>query len=68
MAIVIGVRMISFQLAIPSPNMAFANWARRAKFGHLSGMLNSILIVVLVPICGVLTQKTLRLSHGDLGS
>ncbi len=68
MAIVTGVRMIFFQLAYTFPKYGIRELGAGAPFAHLSGMLNSILIVVLVPICGVLTQKISAYRMVTLGS
>jgi MFS family permease len=57
MTIVVGVRMIFYQLAYTFPKYGIRELGSGAPFAHLSGMLNSLLVVVLVPICGVLTQK-----------
>ncbi len=57
MSLVVGVRMIFYQLAFTFPKYGIRELGDGAPFAHLSGMLNSVMIVVLVPICGVLTQK-----------
>jgi MFS family permease len=57
MTIVVGVRMIFYHLAFTFPKYGIRELGSGAPFAHLSGMLNSVLIVVFVPICGVLTQK-----------
>ena len=57
MSLVVGVRMIFFQLAFTFPKYGIRELGDGAPFAHLSGILNSVMIVVLVPICGALTQK-----------
>jgi len=68
MTIVVGVRMIYFNLAFTFPKYGIRELGSGAKIGHLSGMLNSLLIVVLVPICGVLTQKLCAYRMVTVGS
>jgi len=68
MTIVVGVRMIYFNLAFTFPKYGIRELGSGAKIGHLSGMLNSLLIVVLVPICGVLTQKLCAYRMVTIGS
>lgn len=57
MTLVVGARMIFYQLAFTFPKYGIRELGDGAPFAHLSGMLNSVMIVVLVPICGALTQK-----------
>ena len=57
MALVVGVRMIFYHLAYTFPKYGIRELGNGAPFAHLSGFLNSALVVVLVPICGVLTQN-----------
>jgi hypothetical protein len=57
MTLVVGVRMIFFQLTYTFPKYGIRELGPGAPFATISGMLNSVLILVLVPICGVLTQK-----------
>ena len=57
MTLVVGVRMIFYHLAYTFPKYGIRELGSGAPFAHLSGILNSMLIVVLVPVCGVLTQK-----------
>lgn len=57
MTLVVGVRMIFFQLTYTFPKYGIRELGPGAPFAHLSGMLNSLMILVLVPICGVLTQR-----------
>jgi MFS family permease len=57
MALVVGVRMIFYHLSFTFPKYGIRELGEGAPIAHASSMLNSLLIVVLVPICGVLTQK-----------
>ena len=57
MTLVVGVRMIFFQLTFTFPAYGILELGPGAPFAHITGMLNSVMILVLVPICGVLTQK-----------
>ncbi|MEO0017923.1 MAG: hypothetical protein RLZZ522_1206, partial [Verrucomicrobiota bacterium] len=68
MTLVVGVRMIFFQLTYLFPKYGIRELGPGAPFAHISGMLNSILILVLVPICGVLTQKVTAYRMVTVGS
>ncbi len=68
MTIVVGVRMIFYHLAFTFPKYGIREVGSGAPFAHLSGMLNSLLIVVLVPICGVLTQRIAAYRMVTVGS
>jgi MFS family permease len=68
MTIVVGVRMIYYNLAFTFPKYGIRELGDGAPIAHLSGMLNSLLIVVLVPICGVLTQKLCAYRMVTIGS
>jgi hypothetical protein len=57
MTLVVGVRMIYYQLYYTFPKYGIRELGEGAPVGRLSGVLNEVLILVLVPICGVLTQK-----------
>ena len=57
MTLVVGVRMIYYQLFYTFPKYGIRELGEGAPVGQLSGVLNEVLILVLVPICGVLTQK-----------
>ena len=68
MTLVVGVRMIFFHLTYTFPKFAIRELGDGAPFARLTGMLNSLLIVVLVPICGVLTQKVTAYRMVTVGS
>jgi MFS family permease len=68
MTLVVGVRMIFYHLAITFPKYGIRELGEGAPFAHLSGILNSVLIVVLVPLCGVLTQKISAYRMVTIGS
>ncbi len=57
MSLVVGVRMIYYQLYYTFPKFGIRELGNGAPVGHLSGIVNEVLIVVLVPVCGVLTQR-----------
>ena len=68
MTLVVGVRMIFYQLAYTFPKYGIRQLGDGAPIAQISSMLNSILIVVLVPICGVLTQKVTAYRMVTVGS
>ncbi|MCX6866621.1 MAG: MFS transporter [Verrucomicrobia bacterium] len=68
MTLVVGVRMIFFHLNYTFPKFAIRELGEGAPFARLTGMLNSLMIVVLVPICGVLTQKVTAYRMVTVGS
>jgi MFS family permease len=68
MTLAAGVRMIFFHLFFTFPKYGIRELGEGAPFAHLSGILNSILIVVLVPFCGVLTQKSSAYRMVTVGS
>ena len=55
--LIVGVKMLFFHLSYTFPKYGVRELGAGAPIAHASSMLNSLLIVVLVPICGVLTQK-----------
>ncbi len=68
MTLVVGVKMIFFHLNYTFPKYAIRELGDGAPFAKLTGMLNSLLILVLVPICGVLTQKVTAYRMVTIGS
>jgi len=68
MLLVAGVKMIFFHLNYTFPKFAIRELGDGAPFARLTGMLNSLMIVVLVPICGVLTQKVTAYRMVTVGS
>ena len=68
MSLVVGVKMIFFHLNFTFPKFAIRELGDGAPFAKLTGMLNSLLIVVLVPICGALTQKVTAYRMVTVGS
>lgn len=68
MTLVIGVRMIYYQLFYTFPKYGIRELGEGAPIGRLSGALNEILILVLVPVCGVLTQKVSAYRMVTVGS
>lgn len=57
MTLVVGVRMIYYHLFYTFPKYGIRELGEGAPVGRLSGVLNEVIILVLVPICGVLTQR-----------
>lgn len=57
MALVVGVRMIFYHLNYTLPDYAIRELGKGAPFAQICNMLNSLMILVLVPFCGALTQK-----------
>ena len=57
MTLVVGVRMIFYHLAYTFPKYGLRELGDGAPIAQISSMVNSILIVGLVPVCGILTQK-----------
>ena len=57
MSLAVGVRMIYYNILFLFPKYGIRELGEGAPIGQLSGVLNEVLIIVLVPICGVLTQK-----------
>jgi len=68
MSLVVGVRMVFFHLNVTFPKYAIRELGDGAPFARLTGMLNSVLILVLVPICGVLTQRVTAYRMVTVGS
>jgi MFS family permease len=57
MTLVVGVKMIFYHLFYTFPKFGLRELGDGAPIAQISSMVNSILIVVLVPVTGVLTQK-----------
>jgi len=57
MALVVGVRMIFYQMSYTLPDFAIRELGEGAPFAQVCPMLNSLLILVLVPICGALSGR-----------
>jgi MFS family permease len=57
MALVVGVKMIFFYVDYVIPDFAKREISLDAPFAQVSAMLNSLLILALAPLCGVLMQK-----------
>ena len=68
MALVIGVRMIFYHLNYTLPDYAIRELGKGAPFAQICNMLNSLLILVLVPICGALSQKITAYRMVNVGS
>ena len=57
LTLVVGVRLIFYHMHYTFPKYGLRELGEGAPIGRLFGMLNPILIVLLVPIAGALTQK-----------
>jgi MFS family permease len=57
MALVVGVRMIFYHLNYTLPDFAIRELGAGAPFAQVCNMLNSLMILVLVPICGALSGR-----------
>jgi hypothetical protein len=68
MTLVVGVRMVFYHLAYTFPKYGIRELGDGAPIAQVSSMLNSVMIVVLVPICGVLTQKITAYRMVSVGS
>lgn len=68
MTLVVGVKMIFFHLSYTFPKFAIRELGDGAPYARLTGMLNSLMIVVLVPICGALTQRVTAYRMVTIGS
>ena len=63
-----GARMVFYHLAYTFPKYGIRELGNGAPFAHLSGALNSGIIVVIVPICGIITQKISAYKMVTVGS
>ncbi len=68
MSLVVGVRMIYYNILVVFPNYGIRELGEGAQIGQLTGVLNEVLILALVPICGVLTQKITAYRMVTIGS
>jgi MFS family permease len=68
MTLVVGVRMIFFHLSYTLPDFAIRQLGQGVPFARLCNMLNSIMILVLVPICGALTHRVAAYRMVTVGS
>lgn len=57
MALVVGVRLIFYHMHYTFPKYGIRELGEGAPIGRLFSVLNPVLIVLLVPICGALTTK-----------
>ncbi len=68
LTLVVGVRLIFYHMFYTFPKYAIRELGPGAPIGQLFGVLNSTLIILLVPLCGVLTQKASAYRMVTLGS
>ena len=57
MALVVGVRMIFYHMNYTLPDFAIRELGKGAPFAQVCNMLNSLMILFLVPICGALSGR-----------
>ncbi len=57
LTLVVGVRLIFYHMHYTFPKYGLRELGEGAPIGRLFGMLNPVLIVILVPIVGALSQK-----------
>ena len=68
LSLVVGVRLIFYHFNYTFPKYGIRELGEGAPIGQLFGVLNPILIVLLVPLVGALTQKTSAYSTVIFGS
>lgn len=68
MTLVVGVRMIYYHLFYTFPKYGIRELGEGAPVGRLSGVLNELLILALVPVCGVLTARVSAYRMVTVGS
>jgi MFS family permease len=68
MALVVGVKMIFYHLNYTFPKFAIRELGDGAPFAQISGAMNSLMILVLVPICGALSQNISAYRMVSVGS
>lgn len=57
MALVVGVRMIFYHISYTMPDFAIREIGKGTPFAQITGMLNSLMILFLVPITGVVFAR-----------
>jgi MFS family permease len=68
LTLVVGVRLIFYHMFYTFPKYAIRELGPGAPIGQLFGVLNSTLIILLVPLVGVLTQRASAYRMVTLGS
>lgn len=68
MVLVVGVRMIFLHLNFTMPDFAVRELGPGAPFAQVSSMLNSLMILALVPVCGALSQRISAYRMVSVGS
>ena len=68
MMLAVGVKMIYFYVDYVVPDFAKREISRDAPFAQVTAMLNSVLVLVLAPLCGVLLQKVSAYRAITIGS
>ncbi len=57
LTLIVGVKLIFYHMHYTFPKYAIRELGQGAPFGQLYGVLNPVLILILVPIVGALTQR-----------
>ncbi|HLP76010.1 MAG TPA: MFS transporter [Candidatus Paceibacterota bacterium] len=57
MLLVVFVKLIGYHMSFTFPKFGLRELGEGAPIGRLYGVLNAVLIVILVPICGALTSR-----------
>ncbi len=57
LALVVCVRLIYYHMSFTFPKYALRELGEGAPIGHLFGVLNSVCVIILVPVVGALTQR-----------
>ena len=68
LTLVVGVRLIFYHMFYTFPKYAIRELGPGAPIGQLFGVLNSTLIILLVPLVGVITQRASAYRMVTLGS
>jgi MFS family permease len=68
LTLVVGVRLIFYHMHYTFPKYGIRELGEGAPIGRIFGVLNPVLIVILVPIVGALTQKVSAYKAVIIGS
>ena len=68
MSLVVGVRLIFYHMHYTFPKYGIRELGEGAPIGRLFSVLNPTLILILVPICGALTQRISAYRMVNVGS
>lgn len=68
MTLAVGVRLIFYHMHYTFPKYGIRELGEGAPIGRLFSVLNPVMILILVPICGALTQKISAYRMVSVGS